>query len=126
VAHLLRGRDALNVGGEILPVVLGIQGGTLREDESVRDRIVARRQCMHIDVRGFLTPRERCLYPSLLVKVVCAQIKRDNCRPVFHRRAHKGVLGHLGDSRRKLHLHGHCPLPSFATTDSPWNTWRRG
>jgi hypothetical protein len=29
---------------------------------------------------------------------------RDNCRAIFHSRADKGVLIHLRDSRRKLHL----------------------
>ena len=44
-----------------------------------------RRQFMHIDVVGFLTPTERGLRPQLLLKVVPAQIKLDNRRAIFDR-----------------------------------------
>src|SRR5215831_9205119 len=72
---------------------------------------------MHTDVIGFLPPTEPGRRPQFLLKVVLAQIKRDHRRAVFHRRAHKGVLVHFCDSRRKLHLHGYCHLASFATPD---------
>lgn len=110
-AHRLGGRDALDFWCEVYPLVLAIQGGTLREDASVHHRIVERRQLMDIDVVGFLPPTERGLRPQLILKVVLAQIKQDYRRAIFHRRAHKGVLVYLCDSRRKLHLHGHCHLP---------------
>src|SRR5215469_9423647 len=117
VAHVLGGRDALDLWGEVPASVRGIEVGTLRYDESVGNRVVKRRQFMHIDVIGFLPPTEPGLRPQFLLKVVLAQIKRDNRRAVFHRRAHKGVLVHFCDSRRKLHLHGYCHLASFATPD---------
>ena len=59
---------------------------------------------------------------QLLLKVVLAQIKLDN-RHSFSRRSPKGVLVYLGDSRRKLHLHGNRHLPPLHTTVSlPWDT----
>ena len=126
MAHRLGGRDALDLRGEGPALVLAIQVGTLREEESVQHRIVECRQCMDIDVGGFLAPPEPSLCSARLLKVVLAQIKRDNRRAVFHRRAHTGVLRHLRDRRRKLHRHGHRPLTSFATPDMPWDTSRRG
>jgi hypothetical protein len=107
-------------------LVLGIEVETLRYDESVGHRIVKRRQFMDIDVIGFLPPPEPGLRPQFLVKVMLAQIKRDNRHAIFNGRADKGVLVHLRDSRFKLHLHrnGH-PLP-FATLDFPLDELRRG
>src|SRR5712691_214678 len=126
VEHMLGGRDALDLRGEVQPPVLVIQGGTLCQDEPVCHWMRERRQVMHIDVVGFLAPTEFGLRPQCLLKVVLAQITLDNRRAVFHRRAHKGVLVHLRDSRRKLPLYGDCHLPSFATTALPGDTWRRG
>ena len=80
VAHMLGGRDPLDLRGEVPPLVLAIQIGTLRDDEAVGNRIVERRQFMHIDMVGFLAPTERRLRPQFLVKVVFAQIKLDNRR----------------------------------------------
>src|SRR5712691_2486791 len=126
VAHRLGGRDTLDCRCAIHPLVMGMHLGTLRDDEAVGHRMVERRQCMHIDVVGVLAPPERGLRPQLRVKVVLAQITLDHCRAVFHRRADKGVLIHLRDRRRQLHLHGHRPVPPFATADVLWDTWRRG
>jgi hypothetical protein len=81
---------------------------------------------MHIDVVGFLAPPDLRLRPQFRVKVVLAQVKLDNRRAVFNRRADKGVLIHLRNSRCKLHLHGHRHVPPFATADVLWDTWRRG
>jgi len=103
-------------------LVLAIQIGPLRDDESVQNRIVERRQFMHIDMGGFLAPRERRLRPQCLVKVVLAQIKLDNRRSVLNGRADKGVLIYLCDSRRQLHLHGNRHLPPFTTVGLPWDT----
>jgi hypothetical protein len=106
--------------------MLVIHVGTLRDDDPVGNRIVKRRQFMHIDVIGFLPPTEPGRRPQFLLKVVLAQIKRDNRHAVFNGRADKGVLIHLRDSRFKLHLHrnGH-PIP-FATLDFPLDKLRRG
>ena len=52
VAHMLGGRDALDLRGEVHPLVLGVQVGTLRDDEPILDRIVERREFMNIDVVG--------------------------------------------------------------------------
>jgi len=71
---MLGGRDALEGGGDVHPLVLAIQRGPLGEDAAGLNRMVKRRQCMHIDVGGFLTPIQRCLRPQLLVKIVLAQI----------------------------------------------------
>jgi hypothetical protein len=122
MAHMLGGRDPLDLRGEVPPLVLAIQIGTLRDDEPVQNRIVEGRQFMYIDMVGFLAPTERRRRPQFLVKVVLAQIKLDNCRTVFNGRAHKGVLVYLCDSRRKLHLHGKRHLPPFTTVDLPWHT----
>jgi hypothetical protein len=56
-----------------------------------------------------------------VVKSALSQIACDNRRAVFNGRAHKGVLGHLRDSRLKLHVHGHRPLLPFVTTDLSWD-----
>ena len=42
VAHRLGGRDPLNLWGEVPPRLLVVQGGTLRDDEPVRARMVER------------------------------------------------------------------------------------
>ena len=63
-----------------------------------QNRMVKRRQCMHIDVVGFLAPTERGLRPQLLLKVVPAQITLDNRRAIFDRRADKSVLVYLRDN----------------------------
>jgi hypothetical protein len=47
VAHMLGGGDALDLRGEVAPLVLGIEVETLRDDESVGNRIVKRRQFMY-------------------------------------------------------------------------------
>jgi hypothetical protein len=67
--------------------VLAIQVGTLRDDESVQNRMMERRQFMHIDVGGFLAPTERGLRPQLLLQVVLAPIKRDNRHAIVNRGA---------------------------------------
>src|SRR5215475_8798893 len=108
---MLGGRDALDCRGEVPPLVLVIHLGSLRDDETVENRIVERRQFMYIDLVEVLAPTERRLRPQLLVKVVLAQIKLDNRRSVLNGRAHKGILVYLCDSRRKLHLHGKRHLP---------------
>ena len=125
-AHMLGGRDARDLRSEVLPLVLVIQRGTLRDDEAVYQRMVERRQCMDIDVGAFLPPTACSLCPSFLLKVVLAQSKRDDRCTVFKRRVDKGVLVYLCDSRHKLHLYGHCHLLPFTTTDVPWNMWHRG
>ncbi len=126
VAPMLGGRDPFDGWCAIHPLVIVMHIGTLRNDESVGNRMVERRQCMHIDVVRFLAPTDRGLRPQCIVKGVRAQIKLDNRRAVCHRRADQGVLIQLRDSRRKLHLHGHRPVTPFATTDVLWDTWQRG
>jgi hypothetical protein len=84
VAHMLGGRDPLDLWGEGHPLVLVVQVRTLRDDEAIQHRIVARRQFMHIDLVGVLAPTERRLGPSFLVKVMFAQIKLDHRRAVFN------------------------------------------
>ena len=74
---------------------------------------------MNIDVVGFLAPIKRRGRPERVVKIALAQIECDNRRSVFDGRANKGGLGHLRDSRRKLHLHcNRHPIP-FVPTDLP-------
>ena len=115
VAHRLGGRDALDRWCEVSPLLLAIQGGPLRDDASVQNRMVKRREFMHIDVGGVRAPPERCLRPQLLVKVVLAQSKHDHRRAIFPRRAHTGVLVYLRDSRGNLHLYHHRHLSPFTT-----------
>jgi hypothetical protein len=126
VAHMLRGRYALDCWCNVPTLVLTIQIVPLGSDEPILHRIVERRKCMHIDVVGFLTPRKRRGRPSLMVHIPLSQIAYDNRRAVFDGRAHKSVLVHLRDSRRKLHLHcNRHPIP-FITTDWPVDKLRRG
>jgi len=105
VAHMLGCRDALDLRGEVHPLVIAIQIGTLRDDEPVQNRIVERREFMNIDVIGFLVPTDRRGCPQRTLKVEFSQIERHNRRAVFDRRADQGVLVHLRDHRLKLHLH---------------------
>jgi hypothetical protein len=123
---MLGGRDALAIRGEVHPLVLAVQVGTLRDEEPVLDGIVERRQFMHIALVGFLAPTECRLRPQFLLKVMFVPIELDNRRTIFDRGADKGVLVELRDSRlkRPLHRNGHS-LP-FATLDFPWDELRRG
>ena len=92
VAHMLGGRDALDLWGEVHPLVLGVQVGTLSDDKPVRDRIVERRQLMNLDRVGILTPTDRRGRLQHTLKVQFAQIELDNRRAIFDRGANKGVL----------------------------------
>ncbi len=81
--------------------------------------MVARRQCMHSYVRGFLAPTDLGLRPQGLWQGVLAQIKLANRCAVFHRRADKGVLIPLRDRRRTLHLYGHRHVTPCTPADLP-------
>ena len=126
VAQMLRWRDTLHVRCAGQPPVLIVEVIPLRDDKPILYRIVECRQCMHSDMVEVLAPTALGLRPQLSLKVMLAEIKQDNRRAICNRRAHKGVLGYLRDSRRKLHLHGHCHPTPFATTDVPLDTLRRG
>ena len=126
MAHMLRGRDTLDLWGEVDPLVLVVQVGTLSHDEPVRDRIVERRQFMNIDRVGLLAPTDRRGRPQRTLKVAFAQIERDNRRAIFDRGADKGVLVYLRDNRLKLHLHSYSHPTSFAPTDVSLDTLRKG
>jgi hypothetical protein len=81
-------------------LVLGLEVETLRYDESVGHRIVKRRQFMDIDVIGFLPPPEPGLRPQFLVKVMLAQIKRDNRHAIFNQEIPRSLLrGYLVKGR---------------------------
>ena len=69
VAHMLGGRDTLDVRSEVYSLVLGVQVRTLRDHEPILDRIVERRQFMHVDVGGGLAPTDRRGRPQLTLKV---------------------------------------------------------
>src|SRR5215468_6265231 len=89
-------------------------------------RIMEGREFMNVDMIDVLTPTDRGGCPQLPLKVELAQVELDNRRAVFNRRADKGLLIPLRDSRLKLHLHSHRhPTPS-ATTDVLMDTWQRG
>src|SRR2546427_12960088 len=111
---MLGGRDALDLRGEVHPMVLVVQVGTLRDDEPILDWIVERRQFMNLDSVGRLAPTDRRGRLPYTLKVQFAQIELDNRRAIFDRGADKGVLVELRDSRRKLHLHSYSHPPSFA------------
>ena len=81
---------------------------------------------MNVDMIDVLTPPDRRGCPQLSLKVELAQVELDNRRAVFKRRADKGLLIHLRDSRLKLHLHSHRHSTPFATIDMPWDMWQRG
>ena len=91
VAHMLGGRDPLNLWCEVHPLVLVVQVGTLRDDEAIQDRMIERRQFMNIDVVGFPAPADRRGRPQHMLKVEFAQIERDNRRAVFNGRADESV-----------------------------------
>src|SRR5439155_21344470 len=95
VAHMLGGRDALDVRREVHPLVLGVPVRTLRNDEPILDRIMECREFMNVDVIDVLTPTDGRGRPQLPLKVELAQIELDNRCAVFNRRADKGVLIHL-------------------------------
>src|SRR6266478_1140104 len=94
-AHMLGGRDALDVRGEVHPLVLVVPVRTLSDNAPILDRMVERRQFMNVDVVGVLTPTDRRGRPQLPLIVAFTQIELDNRRAVFDRGADKGVLGYL-------------------------------
>ena len=96
-AHRLGGRDPLDVRCKVHALMLVVEVGALRDDKPRRDRIVERREFMHIDVIGCLPPTEPGLRPQFLVKVVLAQIERDN-RPRSRRRPLSAAQPHLTTS----------------------------
>jgi hypothetical protein len=57
---------------------------------------------MNVDMIDVLTPADRGGCPQLPLKVELAQVELDNRRAVFNRRADKGILIRLRDSRLKL------------------------
>ena len=69
VAHMLGGRDALDLWGEVPPLVLVVQGIALRNDKPLLKRIVERREFMHSDVVGLLAPTDRRGRPQRTLKV---------------------------------------------------------
>jgi hypothetical protein len=117
VTHMLGGRDALDVQREVHPLGLGVQVRTLRNDEPILDRIMECREFMKVDVIDVLPPTDGRGRPQLPLHLALSQIELDNRRAIFNRRADKGVLVPLRDSRLKRHLHSHRPPTPFATTD---------
>ena len=75
MAHMLRGRDALDVRSEVHSTVIVPQIVTLSQNEPVLNRIENRREFMNIDVIGVLSPRDRRGRPQLPLKVEVAQIE---------------------------------------------------
>jgi hypothetical protein len=73
----------LSSGGEVHPLVLVVQVGTLREDESVLDGIVERREFMHLDSGGRFAPTDRRGRLQYTLKVQFVQIELDNRRAIF-------------------------------------------
>ncbi len=117
VAPRRGGRDALDGRCALPPLGLGMPRGTRRDEASGGKRLVERRPLRHRDVGGCLAPTERGRRPPGLVKVVRAQRTLAKRRAVCHRRADQGVLRPRRDRRRTRPLHGHRPVPPFATAD---------
>src|SRR5262245_9636302 len=84
-AHMLGGRNTLDLWGEVHPLVLGVQVGTLRDDKSILDRSVERREFMNVDVVKVLPPTNLRGRAQLLLKVEFAEIKSDHGCAVFDR-----------------------------------------
>ena len=63
-AHMLGGRDALDLRCEVHPLVLVIEVVALRDDKSILDRIVERREFMNIDVVGLLRQQIVAVVPN--------------------------------------------------------------
>src|SRR4029450_12139139 len=81
---------------------------------------------MHLDSVGRFAPTDRRGRLQYTLKVQFAQIELDNRRAIFDRGADKGVLVELRDNRLKLHLHRDSHPTSFAPTDVPLDTLRKG
>src|SRR5215467_2779513 len=126
MAHMLRGRDALDGRCEVHALVLVVQVGTLRHDEPILDRIVKRRQFMNLDRVGLLAPTDRRGRFQRTLKVQFAQIELDNRCAIFDKGADKGILVELRDNRLKLHLYGYSHPCPFAPTDVPLDMLRKG
>jgi hypothetical protein len=71
-AHMLGGRDPLEVRCKVHTLVLVVEVGALRDDKSILDRIVERREFMNIDVIGLLTPTDRRSRPQRTLPVAFA------------------------------------------------------
>src|SRR5215470_10802099 len=112
---MLEGRDTLDIRGKVHALLLVVQVGALSNDKPIFDWIMEGREFMNVDMIDVLTPTDRRGCPQLSLKVELAQVKLDNRRAVFNRRANKGLLIHLRDSRLKLHLHSYChPTPAVS------------
>ena len=91
-----------------------VEVGTLRDDESVLDRIVERRQFMNLDGIGLLAPTDRRGRLQRPLKVQFAQIELDNRRAIFDRGADKGVLVYCRDNLMWLYSSGHTETRAIA------------
>src|SRR5215831_11961328 len=109
---MLGGRDPLDIRCKVHALLLVVQVVALRNEKPILDRIMEGREFMNVDMIDVLTPTDRGGGPQLPLKVELAQVELENRRAVFNRRADKGLLIHLRDSRLKLHLHSYChPTP---------------
>jgi len=84
-AHMLGGRDTLDVRCKVHSLVFIVQGVALSDDKPILYRIVERREFMHIDVGGLLAPTDRRGRPQRTLKVVFAPIELNNGCAVFDR-----------------------------------------
>lgn len=84
-AHMLGGRDPLDIRCKVHALVLVVEVGALRDNKSILDRIVERREFMNVDVVKVLPPTDRRGRAQLLLKVEFAEIEYDQGRAVFDR-----------------------------------------
>jgi len=126
VAHMLGGRDALAGLWAVPALVLVVQVGPLRHAAPILDRIVERRQCMHLDRVGLRVPTARRGRRQRPLKVQCAQIALDKRWAIFDRGADQGIRVALRDNRLTLPLHGYSPPRPFAPTAGPLDRLRKG
>jgi hypothetical protein len=106
--------------------MLGGPGGTWRDAEPGRDRMVQCCQCVPSDMGGLLAPTARRGGPPRPVTVQLTQLAWDNRHALVARGADTGVLGELRDNRRQRPLHGHSHPPPYASPAFPLQTVRRG
>ena len=84
-AHMLGGRDPLDVRCKVHALALGVEVGALRDDKSILDWIVERREFMNVDVVKVLPPTDRRGRAQFVLKVEFAEIKYDHGCAVFDR-----------------------------------------
>src|SRR5215471_3184003 len=76
-AHMLGGRDTLDIRCKVHALLLVVQVGALRNEKPILDWIMEGREFMNVDMIDVLTPTDRRGGPQFPLKVELAQVELD-------------------------------------------------